>query len=313
VHLQAQKHDKMKKYITLMMLILSSAFVLAQSPQAFSYQAIVRGADGQVIADETVSLRICIIENEAYGAAVYIETHQANTNSHGLVNIKVGLGSVVYGNFEAIVWGSAPHFIKIELDPEGGTNYTEMGTMQLLSVPYALYAEKSGSGDGLPAGAEGHTLRHNGTSWLSDTSLYNNGSKVGVGTASPSGKFEVRGSSSDANDAPLFEVKDKDGNTVFAVYPEGVVVYVKEGGSEDKAGLMVRGRDNEDVNDYMRITSDSIRFYVRDGDDDKASNRGGFAVTGRATNKGAEEEYFRVTPDSVRVWVKADNDEKSAN
>jgi len=297
------KPDKMKKYILSVLLTISTAIALAQSPQAFSYQAIVRDASGNIMSDQNVALRISLLENGFFGFAAYVETHTATTNPYGIVTLQIGQGTPVSGVFANLQWQAVHYFLKIELDVDGGTSYVEMGTTPLQSVPYALYADKAGTTGELSQGAQGHTLRHNGTSWLSDTSLYNDGSKVGVGTASPGGKLEVRGSSSDADDAPLFEVKDKNGNTVMAVYPEGVVVYVKEGGTEDKAGLIVRGRDNEDVNDYMRITSDSIRFYVRDGDDDKASNRGGFAVTGRATNKESENEYFRVTSDSVRIYI----------
>src|SRR5437764_8880255 len=84
---------------------------------------------------------------------MYVETQATTTNMNGLVSIEIGNGTVVSGNFSTINWANGPYFIKTETDPTGGTNYTVGGTSQLMSVPYALYAETSGTPG--PAGPQG--------------------------------------------------------------------------------------------------------------------------------------------------------------
>ena len=106
------------------------------------------------------------------GDVVYSETHAGTTSDHGLINLEIGKGSVASGNFAAISWGTDVYFIKIEMDANGGTNYVALGTSQLMSVPYALYSEKSGdnywqkSGDeySLPTGNVAIGVAENSTS-----------------------------------------------------------------------------------------------------------------------------------------------------
>ncbi|QGY46527.1 hypothetical protein GM418_23550 [Maribellus comscasis] len=132
----------MKKFTSLFILILISiCTVFAQVPSAFNYQAVVRNSTGELVSNQNVSFRISILEDSESGTAVYSETHTATTNNFGLVSLKVGQGTAEAGTFTPDSWGATPHFIKIELDAEGGSAYTEMGSSQLLSVPYAFHAQ----------------------------------------------------------------------------------------------------------------------------------------------------------------------------
>ena len=125
-----------------------SAFIFAQSPEAFKYQAAVRTAQGDILANKSVSFMISILEGSTSGTVVYKETHNPSTNDYGIVNLNIGKGSVQTGPFSAIDWASDSYFVRIELDENGGSDYKTMGESQLLSVPYALYAKESGSGGG---------------------------------------------------------------------------------------------------------------------------------------------------------------------
>jgi len=127
--------------IIINMLIGSSIF--AQSPEAFKYQAIARDASGNVIANQNVSFRISILKTSETGTPVYVETHNLTTNNFGLANLNIGEGSPVSGNFSTIDWATDKYFIKVEMDATGGTSYQHIGTSQLLSVPYALYAKEA--------------------------------------------------------------------------------------------------------------------------------------------------------------------------
>jgi len=131
-----------------------SITVWAQAPNAFKYQAVARDAAGNIIANKNVGFKISILKSSTTGNAVYAETHAATTNEFGLVNLGIGNGSLVSGNIATIDWGADNYFIKIEMDAAGGSNYLLMGTSQLMSVPYAMYAKTSGNGQG-PKGDKG--------------------------------------------------------------------------------------------------------------------------------------------------------------
>jgi len=117
----------------------------------------VRQANGDVVNNQAVSVRISILA--ALPPAVYVETHAPTTNSFGLVNVVIGNGAATQGAFSTINWGNGPYFIQLEIDVLGGSNYAMMGSQQLMSVPYALYAETSGQpgtpGATGPTGADG--------------------------------------------------------------------------------------------------------------------------------------------------------------
>ncbi|MDZ4148303.1 MAG: hypothetical protein U1C58_08475 [Flavobacteriaceae bacterium] len=139
----------MKKFYPLVsILFLFSLGVLAQAPEKFTYQAIIRDASDVVSANQSIGLQISILQGSASGTAVYVETQNPTTNSNGLISIEIGAGSVVSGDFATINWGADLFFIKTEIDITGGTNYTISGTSQLLSVPYALHSKTSGTATG---------------------------------------------------------------------------------------------------------------------------------------------------------------------
>ncbi|PCJ64375.1 MAG: hypothetical protein COA58_13560 [Bacteroidetes bacterium] len=131
----------MKKIILSLTLLFIALFTLGQAPNAFNYQAAVRDASGDVLANQNVRFRISIRESSINGTSVYTETHSATTNEYGLINLAIGNGAIVSGSFNAISWGSKAYFLKTEMDASGGTSYIEMSTQQLMSVPYALSAK----------------------------------------------------------------------------------------------------------------------------------------------------------------------------
>jgi hypothetical protein len=149
--------------------------VRAQAPQKMSYQAVVRDASSNLISNQSVGVQISVLQGSVMGTPVYVETHTAATNANGLVSLEVGSGSVVAGTFATIDWSTGAYYLKTETDPTGGTNYTIVGTTQLLSVPYALYSETSGNptpgpqGPAGPAGPAG-----SGTEVNCSTSFNNN-------------------------------------------------------------------------------------------------------------------------------------------
>ena len=116
--------------ILLLGALLFAIVGFSQSPESFKYQTIVRDGAGSVMANQNVSFQISIVQGSSSGSSVYTETHLATTNEFGLVNLNIGDGTSS-DNFSTINWENGPYFIKVELDENGGTSYSEMGTTQL--------------------------------------------------------------------------------------------------------------------------------------------------------------------------------------
>jgi hypothetical protein len=132
----------MKQTLLTTALLITTVLAFAQAPQGINYQAVVRDAGGDELVSQAVSLRMTILENNT--TTVYQETHSTTTNDFGLVNLVIGQGTVNQGVFADIDWSAGSYFAQTEVDVSGGTNYALMGSQQLMSVPYALYAETSG-------------------------------------------------------------------------------------------------------------------------------------------------------------------------
>lgn len=142
----------------------------SQAPQKIRYQGILRNSSNQLLTNTSVGMRCHILQGSPSGTTVYTETHSALTDSNALLRIELGTGSPVSGVFASINWASGPYFLKTELDPNGGTNYSGYSVQQLLSVPYALYAETSAippvpGPQGIPGtnGLDGEVIFRGGT------------------------------------------------------------------------------------------------------------------------------------------------------
>lgn len=133
----------MKKLLVLLCLLVVSA-VEAQAPQYLNYQGIARDASGNIITT-AIGVKFEILQGGASGTLVYDETNTIMPSSAGIFTTAIGSGAASTGTFSAINWANSPYFLRISIDPAGGTSYSTVGTSELLSVPYALYAEKAGN------------------------------------------------------------------------------------------------------------------------------------------------------------------------
>lgn len=261
-------------FCVLVFLFLSAILVTsnAQSPQLISYQAILRSLDGTPMKDASVTIKFTIRKTSTSGAEVYSETHSATTNSLGLVNLNIGSG-VPTGSMAAIDWSAGPYFLKVDV------NSVEMGITQLVSTPYSLYAKSAGNG--LLGAAPDYYVEN---------------TKIGIGTKTPTSTLSVKGSN--PLDSAIFEVKNNNGLTVFAVYNEGVRINIDENMKAAKGGFAIGGFSGTKgtIQDYMRISGDSTRIYVNNAAMAKGT-KGGFAIGGFGTVKApAASNFVSLTP-----------------
>ncbi len=252
---------KLQQYCTV--LLISASFFLqtspiySQAPAGMNYQAVVRDAAGDILANRNVSLRLSITNGQS-GTILYQERHEVMSNQFGLVTLTIGMGTQASGDFDEILWEFVVPWLRVEMDPNGGNAYVNMGSSQLMSVPYALFAERGNQGppgeDGLqgppgedgvqgpqgpqgPPGsglsngsAPGNTPYWNGTSWIVNSSnIYNNGGNIGINTNAPDGKLHINGSEDvsqliiDANSAqtsPLITLRSSSGADLMWIHSD---------------------------------------------------------------------------------------------
>jgi len=136
----------MKVSILLICGFITVSSVFAQVPVGFNYQAILRDENGIVRANEAITLQISIMDQE--GLAFYTEVHDATTNEYGLANVVIGQGTTSH-NFSTVDWSAGPYYLNITVNGE------DLGSIPLLSVPYALFAETGNEGPQGPPGPQG--------------------------------------------------------------------------------------------------------------------------------------------------------------
>ena len=134
----------MKKFYAILSLAIASLTQLqAQAPQGFNYQGTVRNSAGDLILNTNVYFKFNVIQGSQTAVPIFTETHYVPTDDLGQVNLVIGQGAATIGAFSELDWSLGSYYLGIELDT--GSGYVAMGTTQLLSVPYALYAENSGN------------------------------------------------------------------------------------------------------------------------------------------------------------------------
>jgi trimeric autotransporter adhesin len=306
-------------------LFLGITFLVAcadiRAQKAFNYQAVIRQGD-LVLANKSLTIRVSLMQGLPNPVSIYTETHAISSNAYGMINLRVGEGIKVSGDFALVNWGQGGVSIKLEADLKDGSGYISIGESEILSIPVALYALDGNQG---PAGEQGPIgvtgpqgvkgdkgdpgntgpVGPSGTSaWVDGTDKTTTTSRVGIGTTSPGGPLVVKPDGALSADSALFEVKNKLGQTVFAVYDNGAVLYVSDAPPKGgRGGFAVGSRSSgkEYVNgDIMVITPDSVRIYV---DDVSAkAGRGGFAVGGRRPSKGVNYDYMYISSDSARIY-----------
>jgi hypothetical protein len=128
--------------------VLFSLSAFAQN-EGINFQGVARNAAGEVLVSQKINLRLSILLGSETGAVAYMETRQVTTNPQGVFAVVVGDDKALTKstNFSTINWTPAPKFIKVEMDPNAGSNYLVMGTSRLQAVPFAFYANGVDAGN----------------------------------------------------------------------------------------------------------------------------------------------------------------------
>lgn len=146
----------MKKILFSLCVLISTHFAMAQTPQGFSYQAVARDNTGNPKANTSLVVKFSILNGTPQGSVLYAETHQAQSNAYGLFNLTIGQGQATSGTFFSAIDWSGQKYLKVEIDGQLSS------TTPLLSVPYALYADKTNLKAGAGIGVNGNEISNTG-------------------------------------------------------------------------------------------------------------------------------------------------------
>ena len=135
----------LKTYTLFVVLFCLSTMAFSQAPEGINYQAVIRKTNGTLLANSPVAIRVQIKQTSATGTVVFSERQTAITSAYGLVNLVIGQGTLLSGNFSTINWSTGNYWVSLGVDFSNGTNYVDYGSQKLMSVPYALYAKNAGN------------------------------------------------------------------------------------------------------------------------------------------------------------------------
>lgn len=292
-------------FINVFVTCFFSMIAYGQAPESFKYQAVVRNANGDIVSDQNVNFLIQIQQERIGGSVVYEEQHTIQTNEYGLVSLAIGEGTDREGRMDGIEWGSDEFFLNVFIDINGGTAFTNIGSTQILSVPYALHAKTVEENDDADADPENEiqslTLTDSTLSLSlsnsvnlplktkGDTTIYTDTMSVGIGTSDPKATLDVNGDANIEGDITIGGTKLRPGK--YRLYRGGStdIHFTAPNDSTYILDITDGTQDYENeymFYDYINGTTDAILYLRMDGstsmhcvllhieDDSPSSSRG---------------------------------------
>jgi hypothetical protein len=231
----------LKLLLTGLILAGSPALLKAQVPQKFNYQGIARDTKGNPMGKQTLGIKLSVLPTADATTPEYEEVQTITTNEFGLYTLQIGNGTAVTGTMKEVKWETGNKYIKVAIDPQGGTNYADAGTTQLLSVPYAIYADKAGmakeTAGGDRAGAVSTSAAGTGTvnfltkftaaNTIYNSQVFDNGTNIGIGTTTPAAtaKIHINQNSASVLEHMRMQNLSATGAGRFTMYSDGASNY----------------------------------------------------------------------------------------
>ena len=257
------------KHIFLFILTLAGVWNLhAQTPQKINYQAVARDAGGQALAGANLGVKFTFLQGSVTGNIVYEETFSVTTNQLGLYNVQLGDGSPLSGNFNVINWANGPYFVEVAIDPNGGANFAVMGTSELISVPYALFAEDVANKDDADADPNNEIQSLSQSGPL--ISLSQNGGSVNINDADADPNNEIQTLGQNGNSVTLsggggtISVDDADAdpnNELQSVSQSGSMITLSNGGGS----FNINDNDSDPNNELQTVTQSGGTITLSNG------------------------------------------------
>ncbi|MBO4603272.1 MAG: SUMF1/EgtB/PvdO family nonheme iron enzyme [Salinivirgaceae bacterium] len=290
----------MKKLLSSFVILLAAFAVVAQN--SFSYQSVIR-ADGKVLENKSISLRLSIMLDDSI---CYQEQHAVTTNAYGNVNVSVGEGELLKGSFDAVPWESMRVMMRIEADVTGGADFTDLGSMQIMPVPYAMYAHRTTTVIQPAEASDEPIFEINDSNGNPMFAVYETGVKVFVDyddeSKAAKSKFAVAG----------VKKGKADNENLLTIDGSGTIVYVDDNnnpnGKAAKSKFAVSGlKKGKERVDLLTIDGSGSTIYVDDSDNQNGkAAKSKFAVSG--LKKGKERvDLFTIDGTGSTVYVD-DND-----
>jgi hypothetical protein len=229
----------LKKLSAFMMAMAISGALFAQVPQKFNYQGIARDTKGNPMAQQRMTLKLTVLPTSDATEGEYEEIQSVTTNEFGLYNLQIGNGTPVKGEMKTVKWETGNKYIKVAIDPIGGNDFVDAGTTQLLSVPYAIYADKAGmakttagsdragtvSTSAAGTGTINYLTKFTAANTIYNSQLFDNGTNVGIGTTTPSAKFHINQNVAGVQEHIRMQNLSTTGAGRFTLYSDGATNY----------------------------------------------------------------------------------------
>ncbi|RLD79532.1 MAG: hypothetical protein DRJ10_08705, partial [Bacteroidetes bacterium] len=254
----------MKRLIIVLIILISSIEItFGQVPNSFRYQAVIRNASGDLVANKLVGFEISILGGSAVGQVVYAEVFEHASNEFGIVSLNIGSGLTISGDFSQIDWSDNTYYLQVEIDIDGGDNYQFMGTSQILAVPYALQALNVTNKDDADADPnnEMQTISKSGNTVTLSNSGGSFTDEVDDGDVDPSNEFQTitknTGVVTLSNSGGFFTLDDDDPTneiqTITKDVGSGVVTLSNSGGT-----FTINDDDPQNEIQYLNLTENIL-------------------------------------------------------
>ena len=295
----------MKKHIILILVTILSSFQLdAQSPQGFNYQATVRNSAGELLVNQNANFQFTIVQGSPSGTSMYVETHTTQSDDLAQVALVIGQGSTVSGDFSQIDWSLGSYYLAIELDT--GSGYVSMGTTQLLSVPYALYADTAGNVEALQTQIDELVL-------LTDAD--NDGFSENQGDCDDTNATVYPGATEDESDGID---NDCDGEIDETLGYEATFYYFHGGQTAFPYASSYLTNETctyytPDITDGSATLSDAMTYIINEGGGDDPYNGGAGVYTMNSFEMGEGQTITDDGADSYTQWTFPSNENAEYN